>query len=160
MQHGLSNVQTDYSSCYRLVRHSPSQMGTKALLKRSMGKWLMLGWGRRKVGSHERQTPEHAWKSAFRFSTMCWGVIVAATFFGEEETNSTASLVVICSITIRKCGSVFRRGFNFCSMNTFSLSNMSTWPSVTSPCTRSNKPTCLEISCHTSIEIYLKPCAL
>lgn len=53
----------------------------------------------------------------------------------QDSTNLTASAVVICSITIFSCGSLWTKGFKTVSMNTFSRSNTSTFESVTSPWT-------------------------
>ena len=75
---------------------------------------------------------------------MCCGVMVAARFSGPCCTKSAASLVVMCSITTFRSGTFSRMGFNFCSMKTFSLSKKSTDGSVTSPCTSSSRPACMQ----------------
>ncbi|MCY1184987.1 hypothetical protein D9M73_257250 [compost metagenome] len=67
--------------------------------------------------------------------------MVAPTLTGASLTNCTASLVVMCSNTTFKVGkrSTTRRMCS--SMNSFSRSNTSTSPRVTSPCTKSGMPT-------------------
>lgn len=65
---------------------------------------------------------------------------MAAIVGGPEETNSAASAVVMCSITILRSGRVCTRGVSTLWMNTFSLSKKSILGSVTSPCTSSNIP--------------------
>jgi hypothetical protein len=45
------------------------------------------------------------WKRELRFSRMCCGVMVAASRpAGPDATNSTASAVVMCSITTFRFG--------------------------------------------------------
>lgn len=51
----------------------------------------------------------------------------------HDSTKLTPSKVVICSITILSCGSLWTSGAKIVSMKTFSLSNVSTFGSVTSP---------------------------
>lgn len=64
---------------------------------------------------------------------------------GTVEIKSTASLVVMCSITIRSWGSFLTRGSSTVSMNTLSRSKISTEESATSPWT-----------CRVTTSIYLQ----
>jgi hypothetical protein len=60
-----------------------------------------------------------------------WAVTVAAMLGPAACTNSTASRVVMCSMTILRSGMVATRGLRWRSMNTASRSKKSTSGSTT-----------------------------
>ena len=62
-------------------------------------------------------------KSAFLLSSMCCGVMVAATLAGALATNSAASAVVMCSITTFSSGTSSSKGI--CNNKTTSSSRSS-----------------------------------
>ena len=72
---------------------------------------------------------------------------------GADATNLTACSVVMCSSTTLRSGTRSSSGFSTVSMKTASLSNMSTFGSVTSPCTSSRSPAC-------KVSHELESCAL
>mmetsp|Transcript_45775 Transcript_45775/g.73624 ORF Transcript_45775/g.73624 Transcript_45775/m.73624 type:complete len:208 (-) Transcript_45775:96-719(-) len=79
-------------------------------------------------------------KMAFRLYNMWCGVIVAPTSGPHFETNSTASLVVMCSMTTFNFGFAFTTGPITSLRKTFSRSKKSTLGVNTSPWIRSGMP--------------------
>ena len=77
---------------------------------------------------------------SLRLCNKCCGVTVATKLSPALCTNCAASLVVMCSNTIFKLGTLAIIGNNTSSINTASRSKISMCEWVTSPCTNNNTP--------------------